>query len=147
MKRILALVTLLAACGVAEKAPVTDDLTTLSLEGEGEKQDSLAGQLKVAGSLSYGGAGSVLYTSTPRYRGVAFAGKAGDKVDIWVSSSAGDSVAWLTDAAFNTLAFNDDASSSVFDSHVTATLASSGTYYIVFRDYNLTSHYFTVSLA
>jgi hypothetical protein len=147
MKRLLAFVAILSACGVAEKAPVTDDLTTLSVEGEGDKNDSLSGQLKVAGSLSYGGAGSVLYSSTPRYRGVTFAGKSGDKVDIWVSSTAGDSVAWLTDSAFNTLTYNDDASTSTLDSHLTFTLGASGTFYIVFRDYNLGSHYFTVSLA
>src|SRR4051794_10915620 len=110
MNRLLAFVAILSACGVAEKAPITDDLSTLSIDGDGagagNKNDSLSGQLKVAGSLSYGGSGSVLYSSTPRYRGVTFTGKTGDKVDIWVSSSTGDSVAWLTDSAFTTLTYN-----------------------------------------
>jgi hypothetical protein len=144
MKKIALVALLAASCGVAEKAPVTDDLSTLTIADE--KNDSLNGQLKIIGSLTYGSAGQALYTSTPRYRGVSFVGKSGDKVDIWVKSAQGDSVAWLTDSAFTTLSSNDDASSSTLDSHITATLPYNDTFYIVFRDYNLTSHYFTVSL-
>jgi hypothetical protein len=155
MRRILFVAFLLSGCGAA-KSPIIDEmagLTEATDDGDGAGDDpgytttsNLSAEVKLVGTLSYGGSKSTLYSSTPSYRGYRFHGEAGDQISVWVRSSSGDAVAWLTDTGFNTLAMNDDADSSTYDSHITATLSSTGTYYVVFRDYNLTSHYFTVSL-
>jgi hypothetical protein len=131
----------LAACG---KAPVDDSFD--DLVGLDQKSDSFSYRMKVVGSLAYGSSQTVKYTSTPRYRAFTFTANADDSVSAWVTSTQGDAVAWLLDSAFNVITSNDDADSTTSNSHLVAHLGQAGTYYIVFRDYYLASHYFTVSL-
>lgn len=131
----------LAACG---KAPIDDSFDDLA--GLDQKSDSFSYRMKVLGSLAYGSGKTSLYTSTPRYRAFTFTAAADDSVSAWVTSTQGDPVAWLLDSSFNVITSNDDADSTTTNSHVVAHLGQAGTYYIVFRDYNLASHYFTVSL-
>ena len=144
--RLLACSLLLAAC--SGKAAVHDDFSDLT--GMDEKSDSFSYRMKILGSLSYGDASSsVKYTKSPRYRAYKFAGYEGDKVDFWVRSSDGDSVAWLLDNSFHVLATNDDADDNTLDSHVVLTLPAndSATHYIVYRDYSLSTSHFSVDLA
>ncbi len=146
LTRLLAC-SLLAACAT-EKAPVDDDFSALT--GMDEKSDAFSTHMKIAGSLDFGQTSvSTKYTKSPKYRAFKFAGNQGDAVDVWVRSTQGDAVAWLLDNNFKTLATNDDADSTTLDAHLVATLpaSASATHYIVFRDYNLATHYFTVALA
>lgn len=138
----LACALFLYACG-SQKAGVSDDLSGVVAEAKSD----LSGPVKVLGSLAYGEtSGSEGYTAAPRYLAFKIAGAAGDRVDVWVRAQAGDPVAWLLDEASQTIAYNDDAGANDADSHLTATLASSGTYYVVFRDYDLSPSQFTVSV-
>jgi hypothetical protein len=106
--------------------------------------------MKIVGSLDFGTtSATVKYTSSPRYRAFKLAANGGDTVDAWVRSTKGDAVAWLLDNDFNIVASNDDADHTTLDSHIVATVpaSASATHYIVFRDYSLESHNFTVQLA
>src|SRR5437763_5363479 len=132
----------LAACG---KAPVDDSFGDLA--GLDQKSDSFSYRMKILGSLAYGSAKTSLYTSTPRYRAYSFTAKADDNVSAWVTSTQGDAVGWLLDSAFNVVTSNDDADTTTVNSHLVAHLGKAGTYYIVWRDYYLDTHYFTVSLS
>src|SRR5262249_4197326 len=88
----------------------------------------------------------VVYTRSPRYRSVGFGGVAGDTVDIAVTSTDGDPVAWLLDFQGNVIAMNDDASSTTLDSHIhTKLTASNGRYFIYFRAYSLHKWHMTVT--
>lgn len=140
---------LVLAQGCVEgKAPF--DAEELSpLVGMDEKAETFAGKVTVVGTLTYGRSASASYTSTPKYRAYKFVGNTGDKVDIWVRSTTGDAMGWLTDASFRTLASNDDADARNTNSHLTATLPSgaNATYYIVFREYASARATFTVALA
>jgi hypothetical protein len=134
---------LVAAC--ASKAPVDDDFASFA----DTKADTFSQRMKIVGTLDYGQTGaSVRYTSSPRYRAYKFAGHAGDQVDVWVRSTNGDAVAWVLDNDFAIVGSNDDADDTTLDAHVAVTLPAnpSDTHYIVFRDYDLATHYFTVSL-
>jgi hypothetical protein len=103
---------------------------------------------EIVGSIALGETSPVIaYTNPPRYRALSFRGTAGAVVDAWVRSTDGDAVAWLTTSSFKSLAANDDASADTTDAHLTATLPTSDTYYVVFRERDLESSHFTVSLA
>ncbi len=142
MQKYLVLALTLAACGKAEPQDQFNDLAGLD-----DKSDAFSSKLKLAGNLTYGAPPlKVKYSKTPLYRGVTFTGSVGDPVDIWVRSTVGDAVSWLLDSSYKVVAKNDDASSSTADSHLTATLSKAGTFYVVFRDYNYGSHYFTVEV-
>jgi hypothetical protein len=147
MRFALASVLVLAACA-QQKTPVDDDFS--SLVGQDEKSDAFSYRMKIVGSLDYGQtSASVRYTKTPRYRAVKFGGNAGDQIDVWVrSTDGGDSVAWVLDNTFHTLASNDDADGNTFDSHVSLTLPASPsiTHYIVFRDYDLATSHYSIAL-
>jgi hypothetical protein len=139
MKSILVAAMFVVACGA--KTPPTDTF------GSDGKADSFSSKMKIVRTAGYGDPTfSVRYTSTPRYRAVQFDGAAGDSVDAWVRSTTGDPVTWLLDGSYHVVTSNDDADASTTDSHITATLANDDTYYVVFRDYNLESHSFTVTL-
>jgi hypothetical protein len=66
-----------------------------------------------------------------------------------VRASAGDALAWITDGKFKVVARNDDASADTYDAHLVTTLPASGTtagtYYVIFRDYDLATHYFNLA--
>src|SRR5262249_51620104 len=64
-----------------------------------------------------------------------------------VRSTNGDARAWLLRPSFSTLKSNDDDSADTRDSHIVASIATAGTYYIAFREKNLEDANFTVSLA
>ncbi len=143
--RSLLLASLVAGCAV-DKTPPTDDFTDLA--GLDEKADAFSYRMKIVGSLAYGEpTASLKYTKNPRFRAVKFAGKGGDKLDIWVRGD-GDAVAWVLDNSFRVVAFNDDASPDFFDSHIEVALpaSNSDTHYIVWRDYDLHTAHFTVTL-
>jgi hypothetical protein len=147
MRRNLAfsVLALCAACNGGKPAP-TDDLSSLSAVDE--KSDAFSRRMKIVGSLAYGQTSDAVdYANPPRYRSFKFAGTAGDKVDIWVRSTDGDSVAWLLSSSFKTLASNDDADDTTTDSHMTFTLNATHSYYIVFREYSLIDSTFTVELS
>ena len=156
---------LLAAGCTGGKPPITDELTDLA--GGDEKADFVAAKVKVVGRWD-GSDVAVDYTSSPKYRAVAFTARPGQLVNIDVAlagprpgktlkgvpvtAPTADPVAWLTDATFHTIAMNDDASKDNVFSHIGAELpanrpATSHTYYVVLRDYDWSPATFTVGLA
>jgi uncharacterized protein (TIGR00730 family) len=139
MKKYLFLAAMLGACNQG-KAPISDEFG-----GVDPKSDTFTSQIKVAKGMAYGDSASALYKAPP-YGAFTFNGDASDKVTVDVTSSTGDPVAWLLDARMNILAQNDDADSTTTASHIDATLPAAGKYYVVFRDYYKTSHYFNVKL-
>jgi hypothetical protein len=136
----------MAACTAAGKTAPTDDFGSLS--GLDEKSDAFSSKMKIVGALGYGQTSDVIYHSTkPRYRAFKLSGNAGDAIGAWVrSTDDGDSVAWLLDAKYKIVAKNDDADDTTLDSHLEATLAKTGTYYVVWREYSETKAHFTVEL-
>jgi hypothetical protein len=114
------------------------------------KSDSFSYRMKIMGSLDFGQTSAIVsYTKSPRYRAFKLAANTGDTIDAWVRSTHGDAVAWLLDDSFGVIASNDDADTTTTDAHLVATMpaSASATHYIVFRDYGLESHQFTVELA
>ena len=156
--RSVAVALLLAACALpalstfggctADKPEVDEDFTDLA--GIDDKGDYFSSKLKVLGTLGDGDAVRARYTATPRFRGYSFTAAAGDQVDVWVKSTTGDALAWVVDGTYKVVAKNDDASADTYDAHVVTTLPASGVaggrYYVIFRDYNLETRYFNVSL-
>ncbi|MCX5747234.1 MAG: hypothetical protein NT062_32595 [Proteobacteria bacterium] len=138
------------ACGTS-KAPVDESFEDLA--GLDSKSDYFSYRLKMVGTVADGASMAVPYTKTPRFRGVIIAGSAGDSVDIWVrSTDGGDALAWLLDDRYKVIAKNDDADDAdgtTTDSHLQVVLpaSTSGTYKVVFRDYDVAKHTFTVSYA
>lgn len=144
---LVAVAVLLATACAQPKAPVSEDFSDLA--GQDEKADAFSYRMKIVGSLGYGQTSAAIhYTSAPRFRAVKFGGSPGDQVDVRVHSTSGDAVAWVLDNSFHILGLNDDADDSTLDSHVALTLPAnpSVTHYIVFRDYDLAAHTFTVTL-
>lgn len=130
-----------AACSAGAPDDGEDDLAS----AEGELSGLAQGD--VVATIHYGESTQVASSATRRYRAVQFAGAKGDAVDFWVRSSA-DARAWLIAPDFKkTIASNDDGSSATKDAHVTATLPSSGTYTVVFREKHSVTTTFDVSLA
>lgn len=103
---------------------------------------------EVVGTIAYGQTSSpVSYTKTPLYRAFRFSGAKGDAIEAWVRSTDGDARAWLLGSSFGTVASNLDAAPGNKDSRIQATLKSTGTYYVVFRETARKDATFTVSLA
>src|SRR5262249_40105637 len=96
--------------------------------------------------LAYGATSKVVQTLGD-YGWFRFVGQAGDDVEIFVRSTNGDAVAFLLDANDDVVAKNDDVDDELSDAHMTATLPSTGTYYIAFREYSFAPAGFSVSLA
>ena len=145
MRTTIAMVMVALVTGCVEaKAPVDDDVTAAFVA---DSKADLPTNTKYLGDLGKGGPTfPVVYTRSPRYRSVGFGGVSGDVVDIWVTSTDGDPVAWLLDFQGNVIAMNDDASSKTFDSHIHTTLtASNGRYFIYFREYSLHKSHMTVT--
>jgi hypothetical protein len=139
----LALIAL-AGCGSAKPEAIEDfsDLSALD-----EKSDAFSYRMRVLGTLAFGSTSQpVKYTSSPRFRAFKVVAKKGDSLDVWVRSTDGDAVTWLTDYKFNVIASNDDADQTTFDSHLTASVTKAGTYYIIFREYGLDKATFSVEL-
>src|SRR5687768_13090118 len=144
MRGLTLSIVLLAVACVDQKEEITEDFSDLA--GVDDKSDYFSYRLKLLGRLDAGRYQWTRYTSAPRFRGFSFDGAQGDQVDIWVRSNYGDALAWLVDDRFAVQAKNDDASDATYDAHITHTLPQAGRYYILFRDYDLRSHWFKVSL-
>lgn len=144
---VLALSLASGACG---KLDVHEDFSGLA--GLDEKSDAFSTKMRLLGTLTYGQvSAAVRYTNPPRFRAYKFSGSRNDAVKVRVLSTSGDAVTWVTDAAFNIIGYNDDASSGTLDSFVSVRLpgnriASNKTYYIIFRDYYMNAATFTVKL-
>lgn len=131
-------------------------LNGCAAEPEREKDvSSQEAELRLAapmylGDIASGQTRSAYYKSSPRYRAFGFTAKGGDAVTIDIRSGLGDAVGWLTNETYDVLAFNDDASPSTWNSHIKYEVPA-GTpaqaYRIVFRDYDLFSATFHVSLS
>jgi len=132
-----------AACGTPKQMP---DESFTELANLDEKSDAFSYRMKVVGSIKDGDTKTTRYTSSPRFRAYRFSGKAGDRVEAWVRARNDDAVAWLTDARYNIVDSNDDADATTLDAHLSATLTTTGTYWIIFRTYDLVSATFDVSL-
>jgi hypothetical protein len=117
------------------------------------RADAFSTQMKIVGSLEYGQVvPHVAYHNPEKYRAFRFAGNKGDRIAVWVHSEDGDPIVWVLDSAFKVIAFNDDATSSTVDAHVSLILPQNAdpavkTYYIVFRDYDMTPASFKVELS
>jgi hypothetical protein len=117
------------------------------------RADAFSTHMKIVGTLEYGQVvPHVAYQNPPRYRAFKFAGNKGDSVAVWVHSDNGDPVVWLLNNVFDVLGFNDDATSSTVDAHVSLVLPGNAdpsvkTYYLVFRDYDLQPASFKVQLS
>lgn len=102
---------------------------------------------RYAGRIAYGETKDIDYTSSARYRSLAFDAQAGDAITIEVTSRHGDAVTWLTDNRYEVLGFNDDASARTLDSKIEHKIEKTGSYRIVIRDYDLLAATFTVKLS
>ena len=130
---MLLAVSALAACRPAVKTPVHDTFTKVG------KADAIA-------PLGYGATSKVVKTRGD-YGWFKIDGKAGDELDITVTSPNGDAVAFVLDENDDVVAVNDDANALTSDSHLVTTLPVSGTYYLAFREYSFAPASFTVALA
>ncbi len=104
---------------------------------------------KYLGTIASGETKTVDYTGSPTYRSLGFTATGGDEITVDVTSPDGDAVAWITDATYHTLAMNDDASPSTFDSEVTYKVpagAPSHSYRIVLKEYESVAATFAVAL-
>jgi hypothetical protein len=124
-----------AGCGVAPQEP--DDFSDLT----DAKSDAFSKKMKIVGDLDYGDSKSVKYHNPPRYAALTFTGGGGDSVSVTINSNDGYPTAWILDARFKTVAHNEG-----YDA-MTATLASSGVFYIVLRDLSEQDATFKVKLA
>lgn len=102
------------------------------------------------GKIINGETKSGYYDSPPNYRSYAFDAKGGDEITVDIKSAYGDAMGWITDASYNVLAANDDASSATLDAKVkyrVPTNQESRSYRIIFRDYDMLEATFTVKLS
>jgi hypothetical protein len=129
---MLLAVSALAACRPAVKAPVHDTFTKVG------KADAIA-------PLGYGATSKVVKTRGD-YGWFKIDGRAGDQIEVTVTSPNGDAVAFVLDENDDVVAVNDDANALTSDSHVVTTLPTSGTYYLAFREYSFAPASFTVAL-
>ncbi len=111
--------------------------------------------VRLIGTLSSGQARTAFYDTPPTYRAYSFSAAGGDVITVDVQAVPGwqtgqaDAVAMITDASYNVLAVNDDASPYTLDSRVTfqvPTLSGPAPFRVVFRDYNLNAARFEVRL-
>jgi pre-peptidase len=123
----------LAACRPAVKAPVHDTFTRVG------KADAIA-------PLAYGTTSKLVKTRGD-YGWFRLDGHAGDELDIRVTSSDGDAVAFVLDQNDDVVAVNDDADALTSDSHLTMTVPADGTYFLAFREYSFAPASFVVALA
>ncbi len=118
-------------------------------EDVAESEDALRAltAAEIVGTIGYGQtSGAIPYSEDPTYRALKFEGSKGDEIEIDVHADAADARAWLLAPSFRTLKWNDDASASTRDSHITHKLTQSGTHYIAFREKNYEDTSITVTL-
>lgn len=128
---------------------------TVGCAADKEDLSSYDSEIRLAGTrylgkLQNGQTRTAYYYNQPLYRSYGFDAKGGDEVTIDVRSTYGDAVAWITDAKYRGLAFNDDASRETWDAKVQYKVPEgqpSRSYRIVFRDYDTLDATFAVTLA
>jgi hypothetical protein len=135
-------VLLIAGCAGQKQFP-DDDFTDLA--SVDQKSDAFSSKMRFLGSLAEGQTRKVYYTSSPLYRGYTIDQEG--PVDLWVRSSSGDALAWLLNSTFHVVKKNDDADDTTYDAHIKGEVPSSATlpYYLVMRDYNQDSGWFSVT--
>lgn len=120
-----------------------------------EKTESSADELRLTGTrylgrIVSGQTRTGYYYTPPTYRSYGFDARGGDKITVDVKSVYGDGVGYITDASYNVLAYNDDATQSTLDAKVTYAVPAGQpmtSYRIVFRDYDLLEATFSVKLS
>ena len=137
---VAGLMTVVSAC--AQGGDADDD--SFDVAELGAKSDATP-NTKLVGTVDVGFSRRVLYKQTPRYRAVKFHAEAGTMLEVFVRSTQGDPVTWLTDENLDVIAFSDDANGETSSNISIESLAATGDYYIVFRDKYLASHYFDVA--
>jgi hypothetical protein len=104
------------------------------------------GRADAIAPLGYGATSKVVKTRGD-YGWFKIDGRAGDELEITVTSPNGDAVAFVLDENDDVVAVNDDANALTSDSRLVTTLPVSGTYYLAFREYSFAPASFTVTLA
>lgn len=139
--------SLLVGCAVtAEQGLEKENVSNESAEA------ALSGSIRDLGEIPASGeTRTVKYANPPKYVAYTFHANGGEEVDAWVRGVGDDdAVAWILDASGKQLAFNDDASTSTLDAHLTvklpATLGTKAKLKLVFRDYWLAKATFTASV-
>ncbi|HVH43446.1 MAG TPA: hypothetical protein VM925_13925 [Labilithrix sp.] len=133
-------------------------LAGCSAESNGKEEQDVAtteSQLKLSGTrylgrIANGETRTVAYSSPPGFRSYGFDAKGGDEITVDVKSHNGDPIGWITDASYNVLAVNDDASTSTLESKVKYKVPAAQparSYRIVFRDYDKLDAEFDVKLS
>jgi hypothetical protein len=135
---------MLVGCAGQKQIP-DDDFADLAAVDQ--KSDAFSSKLRILGPLVEGQTRKVYYTSSPLYRGYTLDGSGA--VDLWVRSTSGDALAWLLDSHFHVVKKNDDADDTTYDAHIAAEIPADATlpYYLVMRDYDKASGWFSVERA
>ncbi len=138
----------LAACGGPGKPAHQPDFSTLVEDGSDSKADyeQPKGRSKSLGEIKYGDSKTFYHSGYPNFRSYWFDGQSGDDVTIDVGTTDSDSEIWLVDANTSVVGYNDDRSSSTYDSRITKKLPATGRYRILMQEYNTYPTTFTVSL-
>lgn len=135
-----AAMTAMTACSTqAAKEDVGTDQSEVTLSS-----------VRYLGTIQNGETRTGYYYTPPTYRAYGFEAKGGDEITVDISSTYGDAVGYITDAQYNVLSYNDDASSKTFDSKVTYNVPAglpSRPYRVVFRDYDMLEATFNVKLS
>jgi hypothetical protein len=134
--RALGLVVLISVSAVACNAANEGGADNVSSSEELRALDAT----EIVGQIPFDSDTPIVHTGTPKYRAFWFDAGVGDKLSISVKAPRTDAHAWLTDDAFKTLAFNDDANADpaedageTSDSFIAYKATKAGRYYVVFR--------------
>jgi hypothetical protein len=117
--------------------------------GTDQSELTLSG-VRYLGKIQNGETRSGYYYTPPSYRAYGFDAKGGDQVTVDITSVNGDAVGYITDADYNVLAYNDDASGTTFDAKVQYNVPTGQplrSYRVVFRDYDMLAATFNVTLS
>ena len=137
----LCLLVTFFGCGSSTLEEAFDDLAY-------GKDDAFSKKVVPVGRLLPGQTSEVVkYTASPRYREFQIEGRAGDLLDVWILSSDGNAIAWVTDSKYAILGKNNDANRSTRDAHIVLTLTKTDSYHVIFREVNFRDASFVVTLA
>lgn len=134
---VAALAAVTAACNGSKAA---DDAASTS------GQDLRVLDTVLLGTIQPGQTKTGCTYAPPNRSAWAFTANAGDVITITVSSQTGDAVGYLTDVHGGILAYNDDADASTHDARIVYQAVATGSYDIVFEDFNHLPAHFDVSL-
>ena len=136
----------LAATGCATSGDPMLDEDDFSNESALAGGADFASTVKVVGTVDVGFARNINYTSTPRFRAVKFHVEAGAQLELFVRSTQGDPIAWFSDKNFKVIDRSDDANEETNSNISVESVATTGDYYLVFRDKFLENHHFTAAV-